>query len=497
MLKIVTVEEMRTIEKSAMSKNNIAEYELVETAGSGLFRHFSKEVCPDKNKRLLVLAGPGNNGADALVFARHAFLAGYPVTVANFFEIGKESPAGRKALERLEAAGASILLAPEPQELTFEEDVVVDGLFGIGVDRLIEGRYCDLIERVNHAGKFVFSIDIPSGINGHTGLVSGVAIKADWTAAIGYLKVGNLLNDALDYSGAIKVVDIGLTNDTKGKKRRLANYEDIIPILSNRKHRSHKYNYGDILVIGGSPGMMGAMQLAGIAALRSGAGVVRVAIKEKDKAYWNQLYPELIYVFYEQPKDLDETIKKADFCIFGVGIDHKGDQNHREILESILKIGTPVLIDAGGLDYLKELLARGVTFGHIIATPHAGELARMLEIDARELEADCEKQIAHLTQKGIVTVLKGHVTIVAKNDRLVYLKAGNPGMASAGMGDLLSGMIAAMATQGNDLFEAAVRGGLLHAKAAEIALSQIDETGLIATDVLQSIGKAVKALKIR
>ena len=497
MTTILNVEEMRQSEKNTMANLQVTEHDLIEIAGSALFHHFQKEVCPDNRKRLLIIAGPGNNGSDALVFANKAIEAGYPVQIGMIGEVKKHKEL-RTLKERKLAYDNLIQIESSKQleELIDKSDVLIDGLFGIGIDRPITGLYRDVIDLVNQKDKYVFAIDIPSGINGETGMVMREAIKADWTAVVGCLKSGNLLNDALDYSGVIRIVDIGLVLCEQKQKRKLVGYDDVLPLFESRKHKSHKYDYGNILVIGGSPGMMGASQFAGYAALKSGAGVVTIAVKKEEIAVWNQLFPELMFAFYDRFEQLEALLARIDFCIFGPGM-RPGNASDQEFLRLLINRNIPVLVDAGGLDHFMEILAENNHHDSVIITPHVGEMARMLDIPTEEIQISPERYLDFFTQKGIVTLLKGHVTIIRSAEETIYLKAGNPGMASAGMGDVLSGMIAAMATQGHPLFEAAKRGALLHAKSAEIALTGSDETSLVASDLLRVVGQAVTALKKR
>ncbi len=491
---IVTVSEMRACEAQTMALRNIDEEQLMEAAGKALFHHFLQEVTCDTRKRLLILAGLGNNGGDALVFARHARAHGFAVTVFIIGDQRDQTDSAQKALIKYGKTETKSLLDTADLELLPRDcDILVDGIFGIGLDREVTGFPKMVIERVNGMSMFVCSLDIPSGIDAISGNAMGTAVRANHTAVIGYLKQGNLLNDALDYSGTIRVVDIGLSPLEQSRARKLVGYEDIVPVLAKRRHRSHKYDYGSILVVGGDIGMMGAPQMTAMASLRCGAGLATVALRKTHQELWTQIYPEVMFAFYDDVTSLMQLFKKKNFCVIGPGMALKRtDQD--TMLQTLLSNGLPLLIDAGGLELLDNIITEQARINRMVITPHAGEMARMLGITVADLEKSPEEHIRKFTDQGFTVVLKGQVTIIASDTEIVYTIAGHPGMASAGMGDVLSGVIAAFAGQGLSLFEAAKRGVLVHARAAAIALQQLNEASLVAGDVIDKLNDAILSL---
>lgn len=484
MEKVVTVKEMRRHEEYTCRQLSLAVSGLMLQVGRALFRHFRDYFLPDVMEKILVVAGTGNNGCDALVFARAALEEGYDVQV---YVIGGHNAAGTDWHRMHEALPKGMIsyyaTEKELETVSFSTRYVIDGLFGTGLSRAVEGPERAAIAKINASDAFVYSIDIPSGIHADTGMVMGIAVKADLCGSVQFLKFGNLLSDAMDHAKTTEAVDCGMLFDEREPKRNKEAFEDLGVFLDSRKHNSHKYDYGSILVIGGHPGMMGAPQLAAMAALRSGAGLVTLAIRKADLAYFTQFYPEIMTGFYDTIEELAGLLEKKDLVIFGPGLG-KGIKLYEDILVRLLADDIPLLVDADGLDYLKDNLHKVRKGQKIVITPHLGELARLRGLETDKVRNEVLTSLSEFTESGLTVVLKGATTITCDKERMILSSEGNPGLATAGTGDILAGIIGALMGQGLDAYTAAHKGVLLHSLAASKAREARGERAMVASDLI-------------
>ncbi len=490
---VVSVSEMHLHENYTCKQQNITISDLMNLVGKALFDNFLEAVTSNKEMSLLVVAGTGNNGGDALVLAGHLLDFGFDLRIYVIGNVRKASKEMQTALAKIEKE--RIICFDSLKELgkaDFNFSYIIDGLFGTGLKKDVEDIQLEAIKKINETKAFVYSIDIPSGINATSGQVMNLAVKANMTAVVQYYKFGNLLQDALDFSGKIQLLDCGIQFDERCPKRLKVTLKDYLPILLPRKHNSHKYNYGNILIIGGHPGMMGAPQLAAISALRSGAGLVTIAIRKQEAMYFTQAYPEIMINYYDTLDELTKIIENKDVIVFGPGLGKENKQNE-DILKSLLKLDKLLVIDADGLFYLKDQLKALKKHANVIITPHLGEMTRLVSAKKGEVEADSEKYLSELTKYDITVVLKGVTTIVSNKEQMVFSQEGNPGMATAGTGDVLTGIIASLLGQGLNIFVASIKGVLIHSLAGTNATKEKGEASVIASDLVMQISSLLSS----
>ncbi|MDD3958259.1 MAG: NAD(P)H-hydrate dehydratase [Candidatus Izemoplasmatales bacterium] len=493
--RVVTVAEMTAHEQFTCQKRGIDQYELMEQAGQEIFYHFLKEEEMDQNQKIWVIAGIGNNGGDALVFARHAIGFGLNVEIGVVGEVQKASPMMFQALQKIEQANITYFWdLRQAHRIPDGVTHIIDGLFGSGIQRNVINIHKRMIDAINDMGAKVTSIDIPSGINADTGEAMGVAVHADKVLVIGCYKKGNLLLDGLDHAREVDIIDIGLIFDPSQPIREKWEFKDVIPIIPSRMHRSNKYDYGSVLTVGGSPGMMGAPQLSAMAALRSGAGLSSIGFRRDESPYMNLVYPELMVKLFENTSEFKEMIQNKAAVVFGPGLGKHVFRNER-IIKILLDSAKKLVIDADGLVYFKPYLDSLPNPAEIVMTPHLGEMSQFFGVTKKKIETDPEHYIDVLRQKGLCVVLKGHTTIIGYKDQTAYIASGNPGMATAGTGDVLAGIIASLIGQGMGIFEATTKGVLLHAKAGELAAQQMGYAGMIASDMIVKIPEAIRLLQ--
>lgn len=482
MEKVYTPFQMKEIEQHTYLKRKMTDQALILEAGQASCRVFLSEMKPKKSAKILVFAGPGNNGLDALAFAEELTRTGLD---ASLLSVGKKtSDSSKVSFKRTNIISAKDLHLLM-NDLN-ESDYIIDGLFGTGLNRDIEGLYIEVVDAINKSAKPVYSIDIPSGIDGLNGLVRGSAIKATLCGAIGFLKSGNLLGDALDYSQRTIIVPIDFRIPPTQKGMDYVE-EEILPSVP-RLHHTHKYQYGNVLTIGGSPGMFGSVQLSAMGALRTGCGLSTIAIQKKDSQSFSLVYPELIIKTYDTIYSFGEIIRNYDAFLFGPGM--LPSKNTWLYLEKLLEQHKPLVIDASGLDLVSKL--KGKKNHDIILTPHAGELARMCGITSKEVNSSPFSWIESWTNQGFIVVLKGPITILSNQEQTILIRSGNPGMATAGMGDVLAGIILGYTQKKIPLFEAVRQAIILHSMSGNSIRNKLGEEGLIASDLFAAIPKIIK-----
>ncbi len=497
---IVSAQEMRILDKLTVTEKEITSYELMQQAGRMIYKHICRNGVCDISETILIVAGVGNNGGDALIVGLHLIERGLKPL---FVIIGKEenqSHESKQAISNIIENNFEVTRIDTIKsinifkELIEQSSIVVDGIFGIGLMREVEGYYKEVINLINQSYAQVVSIDIPSGINADNGLVLGIAVKADVTVIIQNYKQGNLLNDALDYSGEMHLLDIGILQTLFPEKQALLNKSYLKNKLPKRIKNTHKYNYGNILTIGGSKGMMGAPLMAAYAALRTGAGLSSVSYNDKYLNHIHNPYPVIMVNTYLGLEDIPSQTQKKTAIIFGPGLG-KDDEINLKILSYLLSLETPLVVDADGIYYLKQLIHDYSERENIIVTPHNKEMATFLGIDIEDIKHEpvlFAKNIAH--KYNLTVVLKGSCTIITNNDDTYFSIGGNPGMATAGTGDVLSGIIGSLLGRGFSPMEAAKIGVLIHSKAGELAVNKYGEESLIATDLTQLIPKVLKSI---
>lgn len=477
-------DDLRHAEKEAADSLGITLYELMQRAGEAAF-NVTRTAYPESS-HWLILCGHGNNGGDGYVVARLAVAAGIHVTLLALESdkpLPEEASAAREAW--LNAGGvihATDIVWPE------EIDVIIDGLLGTGLRSAPRDPVATLIARANAHSAPVVALDIPSGLMAQTGTTPGAVIQAAHTVAFISLKPGLLTGKARDVTGTLHHNALGLESWLAGQETHVSRVDAslLAQWLPPRRPTSHKGDHGRLVIIGGDHGTAGAIRMTGEAALRCGAGLVRVLTRIENSAPIITARPELM-VHELTPQSLEESLEWADVVVIGPGL---GQQAWgKQALQKVENFRKPMLWDADALN----LLAINPDKRHNrILTPHPGEAARLLNCSVAEIESDRLLSARRLVKRyGGVAVLKGAGTVVASDEALGIVDAGNAGMASGGMGDVLSGIIGALLGQKLPLYDAACAGCVAHGVAADKLAARYGTRGMLATDLFCTLRRVV------
>ena len=475
-------EQVREMDRIAIQTYGIPGEELMERAGQAAFA-LLRERWPDA-RRLLVVCGPGNNGGDGYVVARLALERGLDALLVQLGHTARIR--GEAAIHRqryLDVGGGEILDAGWP----VDADVIVDAIFGTGLERPVSGHWADAIRRIDQANRPVLALDLPSGLHADTGAVLGVAVRAAATISFIGLKQGLFTGNAPDYVGevfyhALEVPARLFASQVHAARRQ--DWKRQRGILPKRRRTAHKGDFGHVLVIGGNHGMGGAARLAGEAALRGGAGLVSLATRAGHAASVVAARPELMARGIDDASDLAPMLARASVLVLGPGLGD--DEWAHALFDAAIAAGKPGVLDADGLNRLAGLATPPDLAGWVL-TPHPGEAARLLGTTTREIQTDRFAALRALQARypGATVVLKGAGSLVsaAAGKPPSVCTVGNPGMASGGMGDVLGGVIAALLAQHLPADEAAVAGVCAHGEAADRAAAEHGERGLLASDL--------------
>lgn len=468
----------RTLDERASALAGDGGWSLMSQAGLAAWQCLLQQW-PDA-RQLCVVAGSGNNGGDGYVLATHALQSGRQV---RLFVLPGKPPAtalARQAAAAFASAGGQVETVDGALPAC---DVLVDALFGLGLDRAPDVYARALIEAINAQQAPVFSLDVPSGVDADRGRVPGAAVRARMTLQFIANHRGLFTGDALDHVGQRRLapleVDDTAWEGVNASAQRWA-ADRLGTLLPPRRNNSHKGESGHVLCVGGNHGSGGAIALAGEAALRSGAGLLSIGTRRDHVGPLLARLPEAMVHALEDGDALPDLLAKARVVAIGPGLGQ--DDWARALFARVLACGKPLVVDADALN----LLAHDPrALPDAILTPHPGEAARLLECTTAEIQADRYRCAQALAERyRVVVVLKGAGSIVAAPGRIPRLiAAGNPGMAVGGMGDLLTGIIASLRAQGLDAFDAAACGALLHALAGDAAALD-GARGLLPTDLL-------------
>ena len=473
-LKILyTAAQVAELDRIAIEDHNIPGLCLMERAGSAAFEILKSHWL--QARRITVVCGIGNNAGDGYVLARLAHLAGYDVSVLQLGDVNKLKADALLAYQYMVNIGLRV------QDSLVNSDVIVDAIFGTGLDREVSGKWREIIENINHCSYPVLSIDIPSGLDADTGNVLGVAVHADVCVTFIGFKQGLFTGLAADFCGKIYFNDLKLPFEVYQKVEssvnRIAYDASLFP---KRVRTAHKGKFGHVLIIGGDYGMIGAARLAAEAAARVGAGKVSVATRADHAALLSITRPEIMSHGIETVSELESLLEQIDTIAIGPGLG-QSDWG-RNLLISLKHIEKPIVVDADALNLLAQ---KPMTLANAIYTPHPGEAARLLK---NNMLADRFTAVRRLTEQlSGVCILKGAGTLVANQQEISVCTAGNPGMACGGMGDVLTGIIIGLVAQGFSNFEAAKLGVCLHAQAADRAAEENGERGLLPSDLFKWI----------
>lgn len=527
---LVTAEEMREIDQKATSEYGISGLVLMENAGIAVYRTVEELLGTVADKTVLVMCGPGNNGGDGFVVARH--LVNHGARVRLMLASDPESLTGdsRVNYDIWQRMGQKVYSIQDRNSLQvlhlalMQADLVIDALYGTGFRGEIQDRLKKLIETVNDSERVVVSVDLPSGVHADTGTVGGAAIMADHTVTFSFAKLGLLLEPGTDYAGTVHVADISIPRGVSdGLRRRLITAEQIREWLKPRLPGAHKGQFGHVLVIGGSRGMVGAACLTARAALKGGAGLVTLAVPRSLQDVAAGVVPEAMTAGLAET--LDGTIsplardhildlqKKATVMALGPGL-----SVHTETVEMVRlvlsDVRIPCILDADALNALALLAVGGGIEGILktppssgtasdggipfVLTPHPGEMSRLLGVPVADLVSDrigtTETAAANW---GCTLALKGRPTVIAGLRETYVNPTGNPGMATAGSGDVLTGLVSALLAQGCAPTKAMAAAAFVHGLAGDLAVENTGQVSLTAGVITESIPAAFKEVERR
>ena len=479
--------QVRALDAYAIKELGIPGYTLMKRAGEAALRYLRTRW--PMAHRIVIVCGGGNNGGDGYVLARFAQAAG--LTVTSLAAVPPDQLRGdvRQAYEDLKVSGGQIhAFTPE---LLGEGDVIVDALLGTGLHGGVREDLARVIREINSAGRAVFALDVPSGLDSDTGVPLGETVRADCTVTFVGLKTGLFIGDGPEFAGTVFFDDLEISPPPSPQfepgLERIVDSE-IQRALPRRPRASHKGNFGRVLIVGSGSGMPGAVRLSGEACLRVGAGLVTVAVAPENVPAISAGRPELICLQLTDASVLAEAIEKAEVIAIGPGLGRT--QWAREALQAVLGSNKPLVVDADALNLIAE--AGTQPRDNWILTPHPGEAGRLLDIATEQIQANRLAALDRLVERyGGVVVLKGAGTLVGTKGRIPALcERGNPGMASAGTGDVLTGAIAGILAQCRESWLAARVGVLVHAMAGDAA-ARTGERGLLASDVARELHNCV------
>jgi ADP-dependent NAD(P)H-hydrate dehydratase / NAD(P)H-hydrate epimerase len=515
---VFTASEIRGCDTAAVERYTVPGIVLMENAARGAADFIEERHAPLEGRTALIVCGKGNNGGDGFAIARHLLNRGMTVLV---FLIGTDDAVKGDArvnldiLRNTEPETSRLRVIPftsvDALEAAFADRpaFLIDALLGTGLASPIEGLMKEIVTVMNGSGIPIVAIDIPTGISADTGEAMGACVTARETITMGGLKRGLLLGAGCAHSGELYVVDIGIPLQgyyETATQTCLAEATDISAWLPRRPFDAHKYQVGKVFAIAGSVGMTGAAALASEAALRAGAGIMRLGIPASLNDILEVKLTEVMTVpLPETPErtlglagfdTILEYVNDATVAIVGPGLSRHVET--QSLIRRVIQASTtPLVIDADALFALVgslDILRASRT--DIVITPHGGEFARLAELPAVEIERrkiDLARSFA--VEYGITVVLKGAPTVTACKDGAVYINStGNPGMATAGSGDVLTGIIAGLMAQGLDPEHAAVSGVFIHGAAGDTAFDETGEHGLIAGDLIRALPGTMRSL---
>jgi hydroxyethylthiazole kinase-like uncharacterized protein yjeF len=479
--------QVRALDAHAIETLGIPGYTLMKRAGEAALRYLRTRF--PVAHRIVIVCGGGNNGGDGYVLARFAQAAG--LTVTTLAATSPEALRGdaRQAFEDLRASGASV--QPYAPQRLAQGEVLVDALLGTGLRGPAREDAARIIRDINAAGRPVLAVDIPSGLDSDTGVPLGAAVRADCTVTFVGLKTGLFIGDGPEFAGTVFYDDLEIAPGAAAAPApRLERILEsaIQQALPRRARSSHKGDFGRVLIVGGGVGMPGAVRLAGEACLRVGAGLVTVAVAPENVPAISAGRPELICLPLREPQALTEAAERADVIAIGPGLGRTPWAH--SALDLALRAGKPLVVDADALNIVAE--SGAAPREDWILTPHPGEAARLLGTDTRTVQHDRLAALEQLIARYHGTVvLKGAGTLVGAPGRTPALcERGNPGMATAGMGDVLTGTIAGILAQCRDAWLAATAGVLVHAMAGDAA-ARAGQRGLLAGDLARELRNCV------
>ena len=514
MMKVANAEEMQELDRKAIETYRIPGMILMENAGRGAAEVISHTFPDIHKKKIAIISGKGNNGGDGFVIARYLLNQGVSVRVyllADPKGLRGDAETNFNIFQRMKGEVISVPSSKDYVRVKKDLekfDILVDGIFGTGLDAEVRGYYREVIDHLNTLQRPIVAIDIPSGLDADTGKPLGTAIRASLTITFGLPKVGHLLPPGIDYVGEVRVIDIGLpkrlVEDEKIPTHLLEEKEIRRWLSIPRNPDTHKGDYGHLLVIAGSVGKTGAAAMACQAALRMGAGLVTLGIPKSLNGIMEMKLTEVMTEpLPETPKQtlslrafsaIVRLCENKKAVIIGPGLG-TFKETQSLVLKLIKALDVPIILDADGLTALAtQPKTLPIANRSLILTPHPGEMARLMRSQVKEVLEDRIGRSRNFSQSHHVhLVLKGHPTLISTPKGEVFINpTGNPGMASGGTGDVLTGMIGGLVCQGFDILPSLQIAVYLHGLAGDEGAQEKGEKSLIATDIIEKIPALLK-----
>lgn len=515
---LASAKQMQGFDREAMTSYGIPGLVLMENAGRGFVDQLERAVGELTGKSILVMCGKGNNGGDGFVVARHCVNRGARVSVAllasrsevkgdaavNLVPIVRMSTGASRKLTFHQIRSSAALKALPPA------DIIIDAIFGTGFTGDARGIQAEAINWINRRGKFVASVDIPSGVDASNGIAGNAAVHATMTVTMGLAKVGQYVGAGVDMSGKVMVADISIPPQLfkpASDQVYLVETKDVREALPVRERTANKYSVGKIFVLAGSQSFTGAPFMTAQSALRAGAGAVVLGVPKSIQPVLAKKVTEVILLPLDETEtgtvslgSLDvirDRIRWADVVVVGPGMS-RNPETDRLIREVVRSAERSLVIDADGLNALSgsvSILRKRKS--PTIVTPHSGELSRLIGIPSSAIDRDraaSARESARLMR--CIVALKGAPTVTADPRGLSYVNStGNPGMATIGSGDILTGIIASLAAQGADPLTATWSGVFLHGRAGDIGAERLGQRALLALDILEALPAAMRSIE--
>jgi NAD(P)H-hydrate epimerase len=509
-MKVASVEEIANLDKRASEEYGITPILLMENAGNAVYTAIDLEF-GIKDNNFIIVAGPGNNGGDGFVVARKLYSSGGNVKV---FILGDPTKYRGEARENyiilnklpIEKHILRSSLSDNFYDGLEWSDIIVDAIFGTGLKRKVGGVFKEAIDAINETNRIIFSVDIPSGVNGNDGRIMGTAVIADYTVTFGLPKTGLFLYPGAEYVGKLYLSHISYP-------RELVECDDILTELNipypppPRREDTHKGSYGKALFIAGSTKYLGAPYLSSLSYLKAGGGLSYLAtVKSISTALASEANEVVILpldetvegsIAYKNIDYLIEYSNNVDFVIIGPGLS-LNEETQELVRDLCIKIKKPILIDGDGITAISNdptILCEREEY--TILTPHMGEMSRITKLDINTIKRDKLSILRKYAKKlNSTIVLKGANSLVGYSDGRIYINlSGNPGMATAGSGDVLTGAIAAMYGIGYNIDDAVRIGVFIHGLAGDLAANEIGMDGIIARDIMEFLPDAMIFLR--
>lgn len=514
-MKVLTSQQMKEVDRRAIEELGIIGPILMENAGIQIVQAIKCRRPELKSEKMVVVAGKGNNGGDGFVVARHFFNQGCRVQVlllAGIKDLKGDAALNARIAERMGVPVVEITSEKKwsaQQRRLSGSTIIVDAVFGTGLYKPASGLYKAVIQSINRRKAYTVAVDIPSGLSSDTYTPIGPCVRADLTVTLAAPKVAHIFPPAENYVGELVVADISIPPflfEEKGFKLDLVEEDAVTPYFVKRRKDTHKGTYGHLFVLSGSLGKTGAAVMAGKAALKMGAGLVTVGTPKSCLSLVARSMVELMTeplpetsekTFSEEALDRSITLLQGkDAVLIGPGISTH-ESTARYVKSLLPQVSVPIVLDADALNILspRPEILKTLKVSAIL-TPHPGEFARLLDCSTAEVINNKLDLASRFAQDfGVYLVLKGYRTLTATPDGRIFINpTGNPGMATAGSGDVLSGMMAAMIIQEKDILPAVLAAVFVHGKSGDMAAQRLGERALTAKDIIRYLSPALMDL---